>query len=363
MAIVVAGLALNPSAKILFQAGAEPPVFNVEAPIPGASLMHSVVSAERFPEAHRFLCGALLHRGDVNLDPACVLQLRELGLLTDASRLPRSVEYHLERSAHAPDASVLVAPELLATLTIPTAWQGLPLGLVGHHHDSVWAPVLVAAELPVGQPVGQPGNGAPIHVQTQIQAQTQARLGLDPDCVFQQFAQEGFAVLANLLPDSHVQELGRYFAALAAEGYLHRFSERGQDRYVTHDHPVANFWHAQLVPRISALAGKRVKPSYTFVTVYAEGGELPWHTDRDPCEYTLSLLLDYAPLTHDGVSPWPLRIRRRDASTADISQRIGEALLFKGRELTHCREVLPSGHRSVSALFHFVDHDYAGPLL
>jgi hypothetical protein len=53
-------------------------------------------------------------------------------------------------------------------------------------------------------------------------------------------------------------------------------------------------------------------------------------------------------------------VRARDGSTRELYQRVGDALIFKGRELKHCREVLPEGHRSASLLFHFVDADYDG---
>ena len=183
---------------------------------------------------------------------------------------------------------------------------------------------------------------------------------LDTEATRDQFDQEGFAALENLLPSEHVTELGRYFQALATEGYLSCSEVRGSKRYVAHNHPVARFWHAQLNDRVSQLAGRRTKPSYSFVSVYLAGGDLFWHTDRLPCEYTLTLLLDYAPLDAESRSPWALRLVGRDGRIHAIHQRIGEALIFKGRELKHGRDKLADGHRSVSLLFHFVDEDYDG---
>ncbi len=174
------------------------------------------------------------------------------------------------------------------------------------------------------------------------------------------FEREGFAMLDGLLPADEVVELGRYYQSLAEEGFLQLDDDRGSRRHVAHSHPVADFWHRQLNERVSHLVGRATKPSYSFVSLYLEGGELKWHVDRPPCEYTITLLIDYAPLDEAGSSPWALKLRARDGSTREIHQRVGDALIFKGRELKHSREVLPEGHRSASLLFHFVDADYDG---
>lgn len=187
------------------------------------------------------------------------------------------------------------------------------------------------------------------HVDTRDDAETRAH-----------FAREGFAMLDSLLPANEVAELGRYYQSLAAEGFLQLDDDRGSRRHVAHSHPVADFWHRQLNARVSHLVGRATKPSYSFVSLYLEGGELKWHVDRPPCEYTITLLLDYAPLDDADRSPWALTVRARDGSNRDIYQRVGDALIFQGRELKHRRGVLPEGHRSASLLFHFVDAGYDG---
>jgi len=42
-------------------------------------------------------------------------------------------------------------------------------------------------------------------------------------------------------------------------------------------------------------------------------------------------------------------------SGARSTQGIGDALLFRGRYLSHWRDQLPEGYTSSSILFHFVD--------
>lgn len=157
-------------------------------------------------------------------------------------------------------------------------------------------------------------------------------------------------------------ELARYFQALATQGFLVCHDDRGIRRHVARNHPVVRFWHDQLNERVSQLAGRRTKPSYSFLSQYIAGGDLYWHTDRSPCEYTITLLLDYAPLDVLGRSSWALKLKGRDGTTHSLHLRVGEAAILTGRELMHGRDVLPDGHRCASLLFHSVNEDYSGEM-
>lgn len=353
-------LELNPSARISIHDHEQPPSFLVEAPIKGASFSSVRVGAENLPGAHAFLCSILIDgRQDVQIGEREAVELQQIGLFAPADSMPQAVDYQFPQRDLAHGKPLLGRPgtgdphERSVTppcaLRIPTEWPEQTLRFERHHHDSVWAPVRIAdhddadlrsdsrrAEVPAPDPT------------------------LDTQATHTHFEREGFAVLENLLPAEHVAELGRYFQALAAQGFLSCSEDRGSRRHTAHNHPVANFWHDQLNERVSQLAGRRTKPSYTFVSLYLAGGDLFWHTDRPPCEYTITLLLDYAPLAADHRSPWALRLKGRDGTIHALHQRVGEALIFKGRELRHGREMLPDGHRSASLLFHFVNEDYDG---
>ncbi len=345
------GLALNPCASISVQGGSEPPLFLVRAPVKGAQYSARVVDPAELPEAHGFLAAALI-RGEAveQLSERAVAELRQIGLLASADALPRPVHYELGATAHANGQPVLAQPAAAAAsgepvrsrgFRLPADWADLPLQFLAHHHGSVWAPMLT------GESVAQTAND---HVPLELDTQETRDF----------FAREGFVELADLLPASHVAELARYYWALAAEGFMALDQDRGCLRHVAHSHPVADFWHDQLNERVSQLVGRRTKPSYSFVSLYLEGGDLKWHNDRPPCEYTITLLVDYAPLDDAGRSPWALQVKGRDGTLHRLHQRIGDALIFQGRELLHCRDVLPAGHRSGSLLFHFVDAEYDG---
>lgn len=352
-------LALNPSARISIDEREQPPSFLVEAPIKGASFSSVRVDAGNLPAAHAFLCSILIEGNkDALIGERDALELRQIGLFAPADSLPQAVHYQFPLRAPPPGCIPRArsdisdagdGPDHLLTLRLPEDWPEQALRFEPHHHASVWAPVRVSREVEAYERLDRRRNES-----------RPATTTLDSAVTRTHFEREGFTVLENLLPGDHVEELGRYFQALAAQGFLSCSEDRGSRRYIAHNHPVANFWHDQLNERVSQLAGRPTKRSYSFASLYLAGGDLFWHTDRPPCEYTVTLLLDYAPLDADRRSPWALKVKGRDGTIHTLHQRIGEALLFKGRELRHGRAMLPDGHRSASLLFHFVNEDYDG---
>lgn len=352
------GLKLNTSARISVRKhDGKAPSFLVVAPVKGASLSSVRVSEANLPFAYAFLCSVLIDgRENVQIGEHDATELRRIGLFAPEDALPLPVAYQFP--TRAPARSVSVVPGFSideingqAALRLPADWPESALRFEPHRYGGIWAPVLVAA-----------GNELDSRSNTALKDIIKPDTVLDEEATRAHFEREGFAILENLLPVEHVHEMGRYFQALAAQGFLSRNDECGTHRHIAHNHPVARFWHDQLNERVSRLVGRRTKPSYSYVSLYIAGCELALHTDRPPCEYTITLLLDYAPLDADDRSPWALTLRGRDGVMHSLYQRVGDALIFKGRELQHCRDVLPEGHRSASLLFHFVDEDYDGEM-
>ncbi|AVP96097.1 hypothetical protein C7S18_02310 [Ahniella affigens] len=340
-------LVLNPSAKITVYANTSPPVFQIEAPIRGNTLATNILSASHAPAAHAFLVAMLVDGiAPAKIESEVLDDLRNWGLFVDPDNIPRPVEFPL--AAECTDATgpglsadpAYVWPDRSA-LPIPAVWSNPNISYVKFGPGALWIPVLDNSEGLSARPINAHFDD------------TDARV---------RFARDGYAELPWLLPRAQVQALGTYFRNLAAEGFLERHRDQTIIRHIAHDHPVTAFWHQQLNERVSRLVGKRTKPSYSFVSNYLEGGDLFWHTDRDPCEYTITLLVDYDPVDSDGRSAWPLLLKDRQGAIQSLCQRIGDALIFKGRELSHARERKPDGHRSGSILFHYVDADFEGSL-
>jgi len=119
---------------------------------------------------------------------------------------------------------------------------------------------------------------------------------------------------------------------------------------------VAKFFHHQLRYLVGQIVGKVVKPSFSSVTKYFGGAELHPHKDREQCEYSISYCIDHFPVPHSSIR-WPLHLGNQT-----FEHSIGDAILFKGRELLHWRSPLSEQQTSTFLFLHFVDDDFQGDL-
>ena len=178
-----------------------------------------------------------------------------------------------------------------------------------------------------------------------------------------QFQAQGYALVPPLLHPLQLGALRRYYRALVAEGHLPLGDSQVAERYCLHSEAVASFFHPQLTRLVSRIAGEPVKPSYVYFASYRPGADLPRHVDRAQCEFSISFLADYTP-EPDGPCAWPLCMEHPRLPTgrgaADLS--IGEAVIYRGRELIHYRHPLPAGHQSTSLFFHYVRTNFTGNL-
>jgi hypothetical protein len=174
------------------------------------------------------------------------------------------------------------------------------------------------------------------------------------------FREYGYAPVRHLIHPFHLGSLRRYYRYLLRTGGMRLGDSATPLRYVAHNESVARFFHRQLTGVVSQVAGVAVKPSYVYVSTYRSGAELPIHTDREQCEYSVTLLLDHTPEPMDQ-SPWPLFLET-NKGPVEIWQGLGDSLLYRGRQIPHYRKSLPEGMTSTSIFFHYVDWEFDGPL-
>jgi hypothetical protein len=165
--------------------------------------------------------------------------------------------------------------------------------------------------------------------------------------------ERGYVQLSGLLPPFHIGALRRYYRYHTRTGTFVLGDDQTPGRYVAYDEPTTRYVQQQLTRTVSDLVRRVVVPSYGYLALYQGGAILDPHTDREACEYTISLCIDATPdpQTHGS---WPLHLTTADGEVS-LTQDIGDALLFRGRYLTHWRDQLPAGYTSSSILFHFVD--------
>lgn len=140
--------------------------------------------------------------------------------------------------------------------------------------------------------------------------------------------------------------------------------------------------HQQLVEFACDVFGEKVKPSYSFLSMYDDKGKCPLHLDRPPCRYTIDYLVE-----QETPDPWPLRIgphmtddealnlEVRDVKTTRQAQQVidqvswyeinlspNDAVCYSGTNAWHYRPKLSNGTATL-IFFHFVPDSFNGSLL
>jgi hypothetical protein len=174
------------------------------------------------------------------------------------------------------------------------------------------------------------------------------------------FREKGYAPISGLIHPFHIAALRRYYRYLIRKGEISLGDGQSPRRYVAYNDPVARFFHRQIATTLSAVAGETVQPSYVYMASYLSGAELKKHTDREQCEFSVTLCLDFSPEPAIA-TPWPIKL---DTSTGTVTvyQALGDGLAYRGTRLPHYRDVLPEGHTSTSIFFHYVAADFKGSL-
>jgi hypothetical protein len=174
------------------------------------------------------------------------------------------------------------------------------------------------------------------------------------------FQQKGYAPLGNLIHPFNLAALRRYYRHAIRCGAISLGDVQSPRRYAAHDESVARFFHHQIAKAISAVVGEAIKPSYVYLASYLSGAELKKHIDRQQCEFSVTLCLDFSPEPQLATS-WPICLDTPEG-TVTVHQALGDGLVYRGTKVPHYRGVLAEGHTSTSIFFHYVPADFSGEL-
>lgn len=112
--------------------------------------------------------------------------------------------------------------------------------------------------------------------------------------------------------------------------------------------------HLGLTKFVSGLVGRAVQPTYCYLVQYIDRATLPQHTDREQCQYSLSMLLKYDPSGKEAA--WPMFLLVNGSERA-LTWEPGSALAYRGMQVPHRRAPLPERHTSINAFFHYTAVD------
>lgn len=191
----------------------------------------------------------------------------------------------------------------------------------------------------------------------------------------EEFLQNKYAVLREILPAAQMKALRRFYRAYTANGFM-PFDDHQSRRYYQHNEPLAGYFHQQFARLASLIIGEEAVPSYVYAATYIDQAELKPHLDRSQCKFSISFQVDYLPEQRNQLSPWGLFVAApesikdsqfpaakpaADPNTAAYLAS-GDGLFYRGCELKHYRYPLADNHQSTSLFFHYVSRDFEGDL-
>jgi predicted 2-oxoglutarate/Fe(II)-dependent dioxygenase YbiX len=107
----------------------------------------------------------------------------------------------------------------------------------------------------------------------------------------------------------------------------------------------------QLLPHFEVVSGKKLLPTYSYARLYAPGDELKNHTDRESCEISATITLGF-----EG-DVWPIYMgdSMEKDNASEIRMDVGDAVVYRGMDKHHWREVYTEGKWQAQVFLHYVD--------
>jgi hypothetical protein len=111
---------------------------------------------------------------------------------------------------------------------------------------------------------------------------------LNKDYKFDEFTP---VIVNNVFMPKAVDYISEYYhKGINAEQFP--FGDRQSKRFKTRNDPIARVLHYEMLPLIEKITGEKLKPTYTYLSCYIKGSDLPQHTDNPDCWRTVSYLID-----------------------------------------------------------------------
>ena len=139
--------------------------------------------------------------------------------------------------------------------------------------------------------------------------------------------------------------------------------DRQAQRYKIRDDVVSRIVQYYLCPVIEVAVGRRLRPTYTYLSAYVEGADLPPHTDNPDCQFTVSFVVNktpadlYYPIYVDKTRQEVKYRGRYDrcpdkAGAIEIDCPVNDAMIFSGIDHIHWRERLNGQYTTL--LLHYI---------
>lgn len=169
-------------------------------------------------------------------------------------------------------------------------------------------------------------------------------------------------IINNVFNNESLECIRTYFLN-SIENNCFKLGDKQSNRYKAYDDIISRILQYECLPLIEKITESKLIPTYTYFSGYVTGTNLPPHTDRPDCEYTVSLIID-----KPKNEKWPIYIdkekqqvkhkgRYSDYNIDDninnciaVDCEVGGLMCFQGTDHIHFRKNLEYSHYYVTLL-------------
>jgi prolyl 4-hydroxylase len=168
-------------------------------------------------------------------------------------------------------------------------------------------------------------------------------------------------VLDNTILPETLSILQEYYKTTIDKGVF-ILGDKQSKRFKAHNEPMSRLLHYEMLPLIEHIVGKSLEPTYTYLSCYVKDSDLPAHTDRADCEYTVSYIINKP--TNEN---WPIYFHTKKQPTKhkgrldftppkdeciECDCGPGGLMMFNGTDHAHFREKLEGEYYHI-VLLHY----------
>lgn len=166
-----------------------------------------------------------------------------------------------------------------------------------------------------------------------------------------QLARQRYALVLGLVPDPACRMVYDHIVRLAQGGGMMAGDAQVPNTPAAYADPVAELVLEELLPTVSAIFGRDLVPTNSYLRLYKRGDKLAKHIDRPGCECSVSVCFGYEPADE----PWAFHVQSPGSDKAEgVLMRPGDGVLYYGSECPHWREPY-AGEQLAQVFFHYVD--------
>lgn len=163
------------------------------------------------------------------------------------------------------------------------------------------------------------------------------------------FEKTKMVFVKNFMEPSSVNLLCRYVDNALLQENFERVSNKSATSYGRYGDPMSEIVLGDMLPTVESVTGKELFPTYSYARIYIKGDVLHPHIDRPSCEYSVTVNIDSVG------EPWPIWIENSEKKPVKHVLMPGDALVYKGCELKHWREIATNTEVNVQFMLHYVD--------